>query len=129
MVNNKEFPSIDEVHEMLDEIAEDIPKEFYRELNGGIILIDKHKLHPESQSGYELYVKGEYIKDITGRYIKIYYGSFKKLYIKISKKKLYKKLEDTLLHEFTHHLEDLAGERGLEIKDIESLNRYRSKHK
>jgi hypothetical protein len=34
-------------------------------------------------------------------------------------------LRETLLHEFTHHLEFLAGERGLEIKDAIAMEKYR----
>ena len=39
------------------------------------------------------------------------------------------KLRETLYHEFTHHLESLGGEKGLEIEDAENLARYRSKYK
>ncbi|MCC5909633.1 MAG: metallopeptidase family protein, partial [Clostridiaceae bacterium] len=113
----KEFPSIDEVHDMLDEIAEEIPKDFFKELNQGILLLPQHKIHPESRTGDKLYIKGEYHRSITGRQIKMYYGSFERLYQGISRTRLYQKLKDTLLHEFTHHLESLAGEKGLEIKD------------
>lgn len=34
------------------------------------------------------------------------------------------KLTHTLKHEFIHHLESMAGERGLEIKDAEYLADY-----
>lgn len=35
----------------------------------------------------------------------------------------------TIKHEFTHHLESLAGEKGLEIDDAIKINTYLSKHK
>ncbi|AOY78273.1 hypothetical protein CLFO_02460 [Clostridium formicaceticum] len=124
-----EFPSIDEVHDMLDEIAEEIPKDFFRELNQGILLLPQHKIHPESRARDKLYIMGEYHKNITGRQIIIYYGSFKRFYQEISKERLYQKLKDTLLHEFTHHLESLAGEKGLEIKDARDLYKYKNRHK
>ncbi|MDD2447306.1 MAG: metallopeptidase family protein [Tissierellia bacterium] len=120
-----DFPEIEEVHIILDEVAEEIPKEFFNKLNEGIILLPRYKLHPESRPSNKLYILGEYRKSITGRKIVIYYGSFKKVHANKSMLQLRKKLKDTLLHEFTHHLESLAGEKGLEIKDREKLERYR----
>lgn len=122
------FPSIDKIHEMLDEIAEEIPKEFFRNLNEGIVLLPEYKIHPDSRAEDKLYIMGEYSKSVTGRHIKIYYGSFKKVYEGSSMITLRKKLKDTLLHEFTHHLESLAGERGLEIKDYKNIQEYKRKH-
>lgn len=119
------FPTIDEVHEMLDEIVEELPDEFFKKLNEGIVLLPEYKLHPESRNIDKLYIMGEYIKSITGRRIAIYYGSFEKLCSDFSIEELRDKLKDTLLHEFTHHLESLAGERGLEIKDAEDMRKYR----
>lgn len=119
------FPNIEEVHNMLNEIAEEIPKDFFKKLNEGIILLPNVKLHPESRPRNKLYILGEYRRSITGRNIAIYYGSFKRVHGHLSKEKLREKLKDSLLHEFTHHLESLAGEKGLEIKDKEDLERYR----
>lgn len=119
-----DFPSIDKVHIMLEKIIEEIPTEFFRKLNKGIILLPEYKLHRDSKYKNKLYVMGEYSKDITGRQIKIYYGSFKKVYTGIPLEVLRRKLKNTLLHEFTHHLESLAGEKGLEIKDAKALEKY-----
>lgn len=124
-----EFPSIDKVHEILDEIAEGLPKEFFRELNKGIILLPEYKLHPESEERDRLYILGEYCRNITGRNITIYYGSFKEVCWSYTEEKLRKQLRDTLVHEFTHHLESLAGEKGLEIKDAEDIERYRGRRR
>jgi len=115
---------------MLDEIAYEIPKEFYRELNGSIVLLPEVKPHPESQNGGSLFIMGEYHNDRKGygglgRYIIIYYGSFMQLYGGSSEKRLREELKKVLIHEFTHHLESLAGERDLEIKDAIDLERYR----
>ncbi|MCL2383823.1 MAG: hypothetical protein FWC79_06890 [Oscillospiraceae bacterium] len=40
--------SIEEVEEMLDEIAESLPQEFYHKLNGGILLLPEARKHPEA---------------------------------------------------------------------------------
>lgn len=120
------FPSIDKVERMLDKISEEIPKDFFKDLNEGVVLLPQSKIHPESR-GEELLVLGEYSRSVTGRNIKIYYGSFKKVYNGLSYEELYEELKETLLHEFTHHLESLADERGLEIKDAIRLEEYRNK--
>jgi hypothetical protein len=59
-----------------------------------------------------------------GRYITIYYGSFSHVYGHLEKKALKEQLRETLKHEFTHHIESLAGERGLEIKDARYIADY-----
>lgn len=120
-----EFPSIDEVNQILDEIVEELPRDFFDKLNEGIILLPEYKLHPESRARDKLYIMGEYCRSITGRNIVIYYGSFERVCGDLSQDELRERLKDTLLHEFTHHFESLAGERGLEIKDAEEMIKYR----
>jgi len=120
--------TIDEAEIMLEEIAEELPKEFYNKLNGGILLLPDVKLHPARRAD-DLYIMGEYHRSYDmGRYIVIYYGSFEKLYGHLSPDDMCERLRKTLVHEFTHHIESLAGEKGLEIKDAESMARYRKKH-
>lgn len=120
--------TIDEVTTMLDELAEELPQEFYKKLNGGILLLPEIKLHPQNTAN-DLYIMGQYHYSYTmGRYIVIYYGSFEKLYGNLSRDLLKEKLKHTLIHEFTHHIESLAGEKGLEIKDAHKLKEYKEKH-
>ena len=121
------FPDIDQIQQMLEEISESIPEEFFRKLNEGVVLLPQHKYHPKSRSNKPLYVLGEYRKSITGSHIRIYYGSFKRTMESMDLQKIRERLEETLLHEFTHHLETLAGERGLILKDQESIKRYLEK--
>lgn len=121
------FPSIDEVYSILDDISQELPEDFFKELNEGVVLLPELKLHPESRQRDKLYIMGQYVRSITGRHIVIYYGSFKRVYPGISIEKLKIRLRNTLIHEFTHHIESLAGEKGLEIKDDEDMNKYRNK--
>ena len=61
---------------MLDEIAETFPREFFAQLNGGIVLMPQAK--PDRRPGAQgLYVLGEYYWRQMGRYIAIYYGSLR----------------------------------------------------
>lgn len=119
-----DFPSINEVQEILERVIKDVPQEFFKDLNEGVVLLPEIKVHPESRED-DLIIMGEYSTSFTGRNIKIYYGSFKRVYNGISKEELYERLKNTLFHEFTHHLESLSGERGLEVKDAVKLNRYK----
>lgn len=114
--------SIEEMGEMLDDIAAKFPEELFNDLNGGIILLPQEKVNP---AGYNLYILGEYNRGGNlGRYISIYYGSFARLYPHLDREQLKEKLIHTLKHEFTHHVESLAGEKDLEIKDAEFLADY-----
>ena len=116
--------SLEEMKIILDEIADMFPEELYRELNGGIILLPEVKLNTISRNN-DLYILGEYHKGGSmGRYITIYYGSFLQVYGYLEKEALKQQLEHTLKHEFTHHLESLAGERGLETKDAQYIADY-----
>jgi len=115
---------IDEVEEILDEIATELPQEFYNELNGGIILLPDVRLDPAGLHN-DLYIMGEYHSGGgLGRYIAIYYGSFERVYGHLSREGLKKQLAQTLKHEFTHHLESLAGEDDLEEEDERFMQDY-----
>lgn len=117
----------DEVGRMLDEIAAELPHEFYMELNGGIILLPEEKRNRVGGSK-NLYILGEYHRGGgLGRYIAIYYGSFERVYGHLDAEGLKKELAHTLKHEFTHHMESLAGERDLEKEDEKFLEDYLSR--
>lgn len=115
---------IDEVEEILEDICESIPSYAFDHLNGGIILSEDKKYHEESRAD-DLLIMGEYQRSILGNMIKIYYGSFMEMYMYSSRERLKEKLEEVLLHEFTHHLEFLANEWGLVIEDKKFLEEYR----
>ena len=118
--------TIDEVQNILEEISAEVPEEFYRELNGGISLVPEAKHHPEARAG-ELFVLGEYCRDQMGRYIVIYYGSICASFPEISHEALRIRLKELVFHEFTHHIESLAGEKALEIKDRIQIEKYKKK--
>ncbi len=116
--------SLNEMEEILDEIATEFPQEFYRELNGGIILLPDTKFNNISEKNF-LYILGEYHRSSNmGRYISIYYGSFIRLYGHLDRNAFKERLRQTLKHEFTHHMESLAGERELEKKDTRYIENY-----
>ena len=114
-----------EVREYLDEIAEELPEDFYKYLNGGVLLQDTTQLSPHAHH-QDLFTLGTYTNDPAGlgRYITIYYGSFEKICSGKSREKQKDILHEVLLHEFTHHFESLAGLKGLEVKDEQFLHSY-----
>ncbi len=124
--------SIDEMEEMLAQIAEKLPEEFFEYLNGGILLLPQSKQHPESVRG-DLFILGEYFRDAQmGKYIAIYYGSFERVYGHLPMEALREQLDKTVKHEFRHHLETLGGEYGLEVEDelyIAQYLREKGRHK
>ena len=118
--------TIEEINEMLDEIASELPEGIFRELNGGVSLLDETKRSSKDPNG-GLFTLGEYRRDQMGRYIVIYYGSLIALYGNSPYKKMRKRLRDVLTHELTHHLESLAGDRSLEKEDEKDLRDYFSR--
>ena len=116
--------SIDEVEAMLDDIAAELPDDFWKELHGGVILMPDVKYHYAGPG--DLHILGDYNNYYNyGRHIRIYYGSFIQVYGHLPPEHFRAQLRSTLIHEFTHHLESLAGERGLEIKDKIQLEQYK----
>ncbi|MGI6766234.1 MAG: metallopeptidase family protein [Lentihominibacter sp.] len=125
---NRIMLSIDEFTEQMDKISEELPEVFYKELNGGIMILPDIRRSPYAVAD-DLYILGSYHSNTSmGRYIEIYYGSFEKLFSWMTEDALIEKMRDTLYHEFTHHIESLAGEKGLEIKDEEGIKKYMRKH-
>lgn len=108
---------------MLDEIADTLPTELYRELNGGIVLDCGSRLHPCAVNN-DLYILGVYIRDNLGKRIVLYYGSFIKVFKDKSKEEYYKHLEKTLKHEVLHHNEFLAGCKDLVFYDDKRIEEY-----
>lgn len=116
--------TIDEMQIVLDKLAEELPQEFYNELNGGILLLPETKMSAYAKAD-DLYTLGEYrVNGVMGRYICIYYGSFERVFRGMGVESLTVQLRKTLRHEFRHHLESLSGEKGLELEDDEYIRKY-----
>ena len=118
--------TFEEIGIMLDEICEEIPQPFFNGLNGGVNLLPDTVMH-ESAVDDDLYIMGEYHRDSLGRYINIYYGSISRSCAGYTAERMRHHLKKLLLHEFTHHVEALAGERGLEYKDALSIEEYKNR--
>ncbi|MCD8026899.1 MAG: metallopeptidase family protein [Clostridiales bacterium] len=115
--------TFEECGQMLDEIADSMPYELYRELNGGISLLPQLKVHPSAVNN-DLFILGEYIRNSLGNAIVFYYGSINRVYGKLDKESLYKQLVRIFHHEVRHHNEYLAGCDDLGIYDKVQIENY-----
>lgn len=118
--------SFEECGELLDEIADSLPLELYRELNGGILLRPEIRLHPKAVDN-DLFILGVYVRDSLGKSIKIFYGSFVRVFPNLNKDEAKEELKKILVHELRHHNEYLAGVDDLIYYDHEKINDYLKK--
>ena len=121
--------TFEESREALTQIADNLPGAIFKELNGGVLLL------PDTMTDeHGLLILGQYHVDPLGfgRYVTIHYGSMQKAYGHLCDKAFEKELEGVLHHELIHHLESLAGDRSLEIKDaieVERILRFKRRKK
>ena len=120
--------SFEEAADLMDEIAEGFPPEFFETLNGGILFLPEEKLDPDVPG--ELYVMGEYCHDALGRYINLYFGSFSALaQLEDWDRETWEaELRTTLSHELTHHMEQRSGLHALDDRDAEELAAWRQEY-
>lgn len=124
MTNNGDsMLTFEECGAMLDDIADEMPVELFRDLNGGIILLPQSKLHPCAVNN-DLYILGEYRRDNLGKYIAIFYGSIYRIYGHLPKEQINYHLTRILHHEVRHHNEYLAGCNDLNLYDKKQINQY-----
>ena len=121
--------TIDQVNEILDEIAEGFPAALFDGLNGGVNLLEETVEDPEFPPG-EMYILGEYCDDLLGRYINLYYGSFAALAEREDwdEQVWREELRITLSHELTHHMEARVGLHALDDRDAEELAAWRAEY-
>ena len=116
--------TIDEVYDIVDELAAELPPALFDSLNGGILLLEDEV--PDPEAGEDIFIMGEYCWDELGRYINLYYGSFAAVLYDEPREVWVDELRTTLRHELTHHVEGLAGDRSLEVKDMLQLMEFQS---
>ena len=119
--------TIDEVNDLLDEMAEEFPAVLFDELNGGVNLLEEAVPDPEFPEG-EMYILGEYCDDLLGRYINLYYGSFAALAEQEDwdRETWEDELYTTLSHELTHHMGGRGGLHALDDRDAAELAAWRA---
>ena len=88
---------------LADRLADELPPDLTRNLNGGILAVPKRV----KRGGY--WILGEYVEDLMGRTVYLYHGSFRELFAGEPREVWEEEIRETLVHELTHHVEALAG--------------------
>jgi len=117
---------IDRFFEILTEVCDELPEEFFHELHQGVLLSEQIKISPYARSD-DMFIMGEYRRAYYGNQITIYYGSFARAYPNLDEEALKNRIRETVRHEFRHHMEHLSGMYGadsLEREDQIRLRRY-----
>ena len=117
---------IDRFFELLKEVCDELPDDFFRELHQGVMLSEETKISPHARNN-DLVIMGEYTRSRYGNKITVYYGSFARTYVGASEEFLKDRLRDVVRHEFRHHMENLGGVYGrdsLEYEDKVQLRQY-----
>ena len=117
---------IDEFFEILTEVCDELPDEFFRNLHYGVLLSESTKISPHARSN-DLVIMGEYHRSNYGNQITVYYGSFARTFPNADREFIKDKLREVVRHEFRHHMENLGGMHGvdsLEYEDKVNLRTY-----
>jgi protein-tyrosine-phosphatase len=104
--------SYEQAGDVLDELADELPEEIFKNLNGGVSFMENAVCDEDGR-----YTLGMYFINKMGRHIELYYGSFVELYGAMDDDTFRLRLKNTLHHELTHHIESQAGDRSLERWD------------
>lgn len=118
--------NIERFFEILTEVCDELPDEFFRDLHHGVVLDEGLKISPYARAN-DLVIMGEYQRMRIGNRIVIYYGSFARTFPTLSEEQLKDKIREVVRHEFRHHMEFKAGAHGadsLEREDQLQLREY-----
>lgn len=122
--------SMEEYREIISELLDELPSEFFQELSGGVI-VSEDQLVPDYAKGDDLYTLGEYQVAYGIRQIILFKGSFDQAYPHANTTEVRNLLRGVLRHEFRHHLEFLGGihnASSLEAEDERKKQAYLSRY-
>ena len=116
---------IDSFYMMMQEVCDELPDVFFRELHHGVQLSEETKISPHAVDE-DLIIMGEYHRSPLGNKITIYYGSFAKTCSWMDSEQLKGKLREVVRHEFRHHMENLSGMHGKDSLDHDDMEELRN---
>ena len=120
--------SMEEYQNIITELMDELPDEFFRELSGGVIASEAMVI-PDYARGNDLYTLGQYQVYSGIRQIVMFKGSFDRVYPQPDAAEARELLRGTLRHELRHHLEFLGGvhnSSSLEAEDERAKQAYLS---
>ena len=114
--------SIEEYRNIISELMDELPKEFFRDLSGGVI-VSEALVIPDYARGNDLYTMGHYEVLPGIRQITLFKGSFDQVYPHADPAEAKRLLRGILRHEFRHHLEFLGGIHNSDSLEAEDRRR------
>ena len=121
---------LEDFKRIIEELLDELPEEFFRELSGGVI-VSEAAMVPDYAQGDDLYIMGHYTIFSGMRQIVIYKGSFDRTHPYADAEEAKSILRGVVRHEFRHHLEFLSGihdQSSLEAQDAREKQAYLSRH-
>ena len=100
--------SLEEYRKIISELMDELPKEFFQKLTGGVI-VSEALVIPDYARGNNLFTLGQYQVFSGIRQITLFKGSFDRTYPLADAAEAKNILRGVLRHEFRHHLESLGG--------------------
>ncbi|MBR0373858.1 MAG: peptidoglycan editing factor PgeF [Mogibacterium sp.] len=125
------FPTLDEFKAIVAELLDELPRAFFKELSGGVIVSEAVNLSPQARAN-DLYTLGTYSVGPLGRQVTIFYGSCQRAFRHLGRAALKDRVRGIVRHEFRHHMEFLAGMHGadsLEAADKRAMREYLNNNK
>lgn len=123
--------SLEEYKQVVADLMDELPEEFFRDLNGGVIVSEALAI-PDYARGNDLYMMGQYLVYAGMRQIVLFKGSFDRLYPGAGVGEARTVLRGILRHEFRHHLESLGGvhnSTSLEAEDARKKEAYLARYR
>ena len=99
---------IEEYRNIVSDLMDELPEEFFRDLSGGVIVSEASALADYAVRN-DVYLMGEYLVYSGIRQIVLFKGSFDRVYPLADADEAKRILRGVLRHEFRHHLESLGG--------------------
>ena len=114
--------SIEVYRNIISELMDELPKEFFRDLSGGVI-VSEALVIPDYARADDLYTLGQYQVASGIRQIIMFKGSFDRAYPRADAARAKELLRGILRHEFRHHLEFLGGIHNSDSLEAEDRRR------
>ena len=117
---------IEEYRNIVLDLMDELPEEFFRDLSGGVIVSEASALADYAVRN-DVYLMGEYLVYSGIRQIVLFKGSFDRVYPLADADEAKRILRGVLRHEFRHHLESLGGvhnSSSLEAEDARKKAAY-----
>ncbi len=122
--------SLAEYNRIIAELLDELPKEFFRGLSGGVI-VSEALMVPEYARGDDIFIMGQYQSSYGMRQVILYKGSFDRVYPYADAAQARELLRGILRHEFRHHLEAMGSvhnSSSLEAEDERAKQAYLAHH-